>query len=85
MIHSLQTFPLLDGYRGSPSRDTDAIADVLLRDGAMVEAHPELAELDCNPLIVTSEKVTVVDGRVRVESAPRSQRYRSRAATPRTL
>ena len=70
MIRSLRTFPLLDGYRGSVRCDTAAIIDVLIRVSAMVEAHPEIAELDCNPLIVTSEGAAVVDGRVRVESAP---------------
>ena len=70
MLRSLRTFPLLDGYRGSPRGDTDAVADVLLRVSAMVEAHPEIVELDCNPLIVTAGGATVVDGRVRVKPAP---------------
>ena len=51
MIRSLKTFPLLDGYRGAPPCDLDAIEDVLIRISAMVEAHPEIVELDCNPLI----------------------------------
>ena len=51
MLRSLKTFPLLDGYRGAPRCDVGAIEDVLLRVSAMVEAHPEIVELDCNPLI----------------------------------
>jgi acyl-CoA synthetase (NDP forming) len=51
MLHSLKTFPLLDGYRGAPRCDIAAVEDVLLRVSAMVEAHPEIVELDCNPLI----------------------------------
>jgi acyl-CoA synthetase (NDP forming) len=69
MIRSLRTFPLLDGYRGAPRCNVEAIEDVLLRIGAMVEAHPEIVELDCNPLIVTSERPVIVDARVRVEAA----------------
>jgi acyl-CoA synthetase (NDP forming) len=69
MIRSLRTFPLLDGYRGAPRCNVAAIEDVLLRIGAMVEAHPEIVELDCNPLIVTSERAVIVDARVRVEAA----------------
>ena len=49
MVRSLRTFPLLDGYRGAPRCDLAAIEDVLLRVSAMVEAHPEIVELDCNP------------------------------------
>jgi acetate---CoA ligase (ADP-forming) len=35
----------------------------------MVEAHPEVAEMDCNPVIAGPDSVVVVDARVRVESA----------------
>ncbi len=69
MLRSLRTFPLLDGYRGAPRADLAAIEDVLLRVSAMVEAHPEIAELDCNPLIAGTEGAMIVDARVRLESA----------------
>jgi acetyl coenzyme A synthetase (ADP forming)-like protein len=66
MVRSLKTFPLLDGFRGAPRCDVAAVEDVLLRVGAMVEAHPEIAELDCNPLIVGPDGALIVDARVRV-------------------
>ena len=69
MVRSLRTFPLLDGYRGAPRCDLAAIEDVLLRVSAMVEAHPEIVELDCNPLIAGPDGVVIVDARVRVETA----------------
>ena len=69
MIRSLKTFPLLDGYRGAPRCDLAAIEDVLLRVSAMVQAHPEIAEMDCNPLIATPQGAVIVDARVRVEPA----------------
>ncbi|HET7465335.1 MAG TPA: GNAT family N-acetyltransferase [Candidatus Dormibacteraeota bacterium] len=72
MVRSLKTFPLLDGYRGAPKADTAALEDVLLRVSAMVEAHPEVAEMDLNPLIVGVDGALVVDARVRLEQgAPR--------------
>jgi acyl-CoA synthetase (NDP forming) len=70
MVRSLATFPLLDGYRGAPRADVGALEDLLLRVGALVEAHPEVAELDCNPVKVLPDGVVVVDARVRVEPAP---------------
>ncbi len=69
MVRSLRTFPLLDGYRGAPRCDLTAIEDVLLRVTAMVEAHPEIAELDCNPMIAGPDGAVIVDARVRVETA----------------
>jgi acyl-CoA synthetase (NDP forming) len=70
MLRSLRTFPLLDGYRGAPRCDLDAIESVLLRVSAMVEAHPEIVELDCNPLIARPDGALIVDARVRIEAAP---------------
>jgi acetate---CoA ligase (ADP-forming) len=71
MIRSLRSFPLLDGYRGAEPCDVAAIEDVLLRVSAMVEAHREIVELDCNPLIARPDGALIVDARVRVEpSAP---------------
>ena len=55
MIRSLQTFPLLDGFRGAPKADVGALEDVVLRVGALVENHPEIAEMDCNPVIVSRD------------------------------
>jgi acyl-CoA synthetase (NDP forming) len=69
MVRSLATFPLLDGYRGAPKTDVTALEDLLLRISALVESHPEIAELDCNPVKVLPDGVVVVDARVRVEAA----------------
>ena len=71
MVRSLATFPLLDGYRGAPPADVAALEDLLLRVGALVEAHPEVAEMDCNPVMVlpAGQGAVVVDARVRVEAA----------------
>ena len=69
MIRSLRTFPLLDGYRGRPRLSTAALEDVLLRVAAMVEAHHEIAELDCNPVVVRESDALIVDARVRVAPA----------------
>ena len=68
MVRSLATYPLLDGYRGAPRADA-ALEDLLLRVSALVEAHPTIAELDCNPVRVLPEGVVVVDARVRIEPA----------------
>jgi acetyl coenzyme A synthetase (ADP forming)-like protein len=68
MVRSLATFPLLEGYRGAPKADVAALEDLLLRVGALVEAHPEIAEMDCNPVKVLPDGAVVVDARIRVEA-----------------
>jgi len=70
MVRSLKTFPLLDGYRGAPRADVAALEDVLLRVSALVEAHPEVVEMDLNPLIVHPAGAVAVDARIRLEPGP---------------
>jgi acetyl coenzyme A synthetase (ADP forming)-like protein len=52
MLRSLRTYPLLEGYRGSPPTDVAALEELLVRVGALATDHPEIAELDCNPVFV---------------------------------
>ncbi len=67
MVRSLATFPLLDGYRGAPRVDVAALEETLLRVSAMVEAHPEMVEMDCSPLVVLEQGAVVIDARIRIE------------------
>jgi acyl-CoA synthetase (NDP forming) len=69
MVGSLSIAPLLAGARGEPPVDLPALEQVVLRIGALVDAHPEIAELDCNPVIAHPGGAVVVDARVRVTPA----------------
>jgi len=68
MIERLRMKALLDGYRGSPPADRAALTLLLQRVSALVEAVPELRELDLNPVKVRArgEGAVVVDARVRL-------------------
>ena len=68
MLRDLKTFPLLDGYRGRPRADLGSLQDLVMRVGALITAHPAVAELDLNPVIATPEGALVVDARVRVDA-----------------
>ena len=50
--------------------DVAAVEDVLLRVSALAAAHPEIAELDCNPLRVGPDGAVVLDARIRVAAPP---------------
>jgi acyl-CoA synthetase (NDP forming)/RimJ/RimL family protein N-acetyltransferase len=70
MVRALRTHPLLEGYRGAPGGDAGAVAELVVRVGALAAAHPEIAELDCNPVIATREGAVVVDARLRLGPPP---------------
>jgi acyl-CoA synthetase (NDP forming) len=84
-LRSLKTYPLLEGYRGAPRADIEAVEDVLLRIGRMVETHAEIAELDLNPVIATPDGVFVVDARVRVEQSQPRAPWPAIGSTPPAL
>ena len=67
MVRSLATFPLLDGFRGAIPSDVSALLDAILRVSALADAHPEIAEMDCNPVMVLPKGVSVVDCRIRLQ------------------
>jgi acyl-CoA synthetase (NDP forming) len=71
MLRSLAIYPLLDGVRAGWPADIAALEEVLLRVSALVEAHPEIVEMDCNPVIVLREGAVVVDARIRIEAPAR--------------
>jgi len=52
MMNEIRAHALLDGVRGKPPVDKDAIVDTLLRIGQLVQDFPEIVELDINPLMV---------------------------------
>jgi acetyltransferase len=66
MIRSIKAYSLLRGIRGGWPCDIDAIKDCILRLSQMVSEHPEIAELDINPLIVypKGQGCVVADSRI---------------------
>ncbi len=66
MVRELSTFPLLDGFRGAPKKDVAALVDVILRVATLVDRHPEVMEMDCNPVMVLTHGAVVVDARIRI-------------------
>jgi acetyl coenzyme A synthetase (ADP forming)-like protein len=57
---------LVSGYRGAPAADRAALTDLLTRLSMLAEEHPEVAELDLNPIIARSDGCVVVDARARI-------------------
>ena len=70
MIRELQGFPLLEGYRGQEPADLDALQDILLKLSSFVQAHPELDELDLNPVFAYPDGAVAVDARITLKDVP---------------
>ncbi len=64
MLEEIKAASLLNGYRGKPPVDKEAIVDLLLTVSEVVESYPEIAEMDLNPVIVRSDGISIVDARI---------------------
>ena len=64
MIREIKGFPILDGYRGKPKADIDAIVDTLMKISDLVIKHEEIYELDLNPVFIYEKGLICVDARI---------------------
>jgi acetyltransferase len=60
---------LLQGYRGKPPAHIGAIVEVLIRLGQLAADHPQIRELDINPLLADTAGVVALDARLRISPA----------------
>jgi acyl-CoA synthetase (NDP forming) len=68
LLHEIKGFRLLQGYRGHPAGDVDALRELLLRLSRLAEDVPEIAEIDLNPVIALppGHGTRIVDARIKV-------------------
>ena len=72
MVRAIRGYRLLQGYRGHPPADVEAIQELLLRLSRLVEEIPEIREVDLNPVFALppGQGCRIADARVRVEAIP---------------
>jgi acyl-CoA synthetase (NDP forming) len=67
MISEVKAYPLLQGYRNTPPADLKAITKILVNTSRLVTEHPEIKELDLNPIMVYEKGAKAVDARIILE------------------
>jgi len=83
-LRGLRCWPLLEGFRGAPRADVDALVELVLAMGRLVQDVPEVAELDLNPVVVSANGCSLVDVKLRLQGlegdpeTPRQLRPRPR-------
>jgi acetyltransferase len=76
---------LLQGYRGRPAAAIDVVAEILIRVAQLAVDHPEIRELDINPLFAGTTGVMAVDARLRVAAAQPGRARLAISPYPREL
>jgi len=69
MINEIKGRPILEGVRGQPAADIKALQSAILKVSKFVEAHPEVQELDLNPMFAYPDGAIAVDARIVVSDA----------------
>ncbi len=67
MIKQLRSYKIIEGVRGQEPVNQEIFADTIARVSALVQAAPEIVEMDLNPLLGTASAVVAVDARIRIE------------------
>ena len=69
MIGEIKAYKILEGARGMPKADKEALIEILLKTSEMLMDIPEIKELDLNPIMVYEKGAKIVDARVILEGA----------------
>jgi acetyltransferase len=64
MLEEVKGKAAYKGARGMPAVDPDEIAELIVKISEAVRMHPEIKELDINPLIITKDGLLAVDARI---------------------
>lgn len=67
MVRNLKSYKIIEGVRGQEGINEAQFIDTITRVSALLEAAPEIQEMDLNPLLGSAEKVVAVDARIRIE------------------
>lgn len=69
-VEELTAARLLEGYRGKPAADVDALATVLVAVGDLVVERGDIAEVDVNPVLATADGAVALDAAIVLEGEP---------------
>lgn len=72
MIETTRIGKLLTGYRNRPATDIPAIARALVNLSQLVADHPQIVDLDVNPLLADEHGIIAVDARIKINPAQTS-------------
>jgi len=68
MLTEIKGSKLLGEFRGRPPVDRAALEDLLLKLSDFVAAHPEISQIDLNPVLAYPDGAVAVDARVILET-----------------
>jgi acetyltransferase len=72
MLAEIRASNILEGVRGGPPADKEALVKLMLDVSGLCTAFPEIAELDLNPVLAYPKGVAILDARILLEDGSAS-------------
>jgi acetyltransferase len=69
LIRSIKAYPIIKGIRGKKGIDEEKLAVIIVKVSDLVQAAPEIEEMDINPLIATDTDIFSIDSRIRIQKS----------------
>ena len=66
MLDAIQAKALLDGVRGRPGVDREALVEMIEKLSRLLVEHPEIQEMDVNPVLAFPDRAVAVDVRISI-------------------
>jgi acetate---CoA ligase (ADP-forming) len=66
MVEKLKVYPILNGYRGGKKINFEKLSTIVQALNKLVEKHPEIEEVDFNPVIFTENEARICDVRIAI-------------------
>ena len=76
MLDVIAAAPILKGVRGADPVIREELAKMILNVSQLISDHPEIAEMDLNPVFATKDGAIAADVRIVVDPSPAPARYR---------
>jgi len=70
ILEQTKAYKLLKGFRNISPVPMEKVEETMINFSQMIEEHPEIAELDINPLIVSGDELVAVDARIVIDEHP---------------
>jgi len=73
ILEQTKAYKMLKGFRNIKPADMEKVEQTMINFSQMIEEHPEIAEIDINPLIVCDDELIAVDARIILDKSPKGK------------
>jgi acetyltransferase len=73
IMEQTKAYKLLKGFRGLPSVNIQKVEETMIKFTQLIIDHPEIQEIDINPLIASSDDIIALDARIIIDKHPKKQ------------